>query len=168
MSEIFEVVIFTASLSQYAIPLIKRLDKHSHNFDQLYREHCTFHKGMYFVKDLTKLGRDMKDVIIIDNSPSAYLFQPENAIAITSWYHTKTDRELYKLVPFLTNLAEVDDVRKYLSKSKSYSSPRFKPPGSPKSAKIHETPKTLNVSKSARTLFKNGDNSPVSGSPFIL
>jgi hypothetical protein len=151
MSELYEVVIFTASLSQYARPLVNRLDKLSQNIPQLYREHCTFHNGMYFVKDLSKLGRDMKDVIIIDNSPSAYLFQPENAIPIVSWYQNKSDKELSKLIPFLTNLAKVDDVRKFLSSPKAYCQTPVSQ--STKASSKIETPKAMKVSKSTRILF---------------
>lgn len=39
---------------------------------KLFREHCTFMNNA-FVKDLTRLGRSMKDVIILDNSPIAYM-----------------------------------------------------------------------------------------------
>ena len=56
----------------------------------LFREHCTFYNGI-FVKDMTQLGRNLKDAIIIDNSPSSYLFQPENALPILSWYDDKDD-----------------------------------------------------------------------------
>jgi RNA polymerase II subunit A small phosphatase-like protein len=50
-----------------------------------------------FVKDLSKLGRQMTDVIIVDNSPIAYMLQPENALPIISWYEDMTDRELPRL-----------------------------------------------------------------------
>jgi len=52
---------------------------------KLFREHCTFYNNAY-VKDLSRLGRPLKDTIIVDNSPVAYLFQPENAMPIPSWY----------------------------------------------------------------------------------
>ena len=65
----YEVVIYTASLSKYASPLIDKLDSLNTGFLKLFREHCTFFNGM-FVKDLTKLGRSMKDLIIIDVSPA--------------------------------------------------------------------------------------------------
>ena len=84
---------FTASLSKYAEPLYSKLDKNKVTTALLFREHCSFYNGI-FVKDLAKLGRSLNDVIIIDNSPSSYLFQPENALPCTSWYDNKKDREL--------------------------------------------------------------------------
>jgi len=69
----FEIAIYTASLSKYAEPLMKILDSGELCDYKLFREHCTFFNGI-FVKDMTQLGRHMKDIIIIDNSPSAYLF----------------------------------------------------------------------------------------------
>jgi RNA polymerase II subunit A small phosphatase-like protein len=65
MSKVYEVVIFTASLSPYANPLIDQLDKQRHASCRLFREHCTHVNGMY-VKDMKRLGRDLKDIIIID------------------------------------------------------------------------------------------------------
>lgn len=67
MAKHYEVVIFTASLSPYANPLIDQLDfKRTVNY-RLFREHCTSVNGM-FIKDMKKLGRDLKDVIIVDVS----------------------------------------------------------------------------------------------------
>ena len=61
------------------------------------------------------VGRDLKDVIIIDNSPTSYLFQPENALATKSWYDDYSDRELFDFIPLLTHLSKVHDVRPLLS-----------------------------------------------------
>jgi carboxy-terminal domain RNA polymerase II polypeptide A small phosphatase len=80
---------------------------------RLFREHCTFVNNA-FVKDLTRLGRQMNDVIIVDNSPIAYMFQPENALPILSWYDNPSDRELFRFVAVLERLAYEDDVRKVL------------------------------------------------------
>jgi carboxy-terminal domain RNA polymerase II polypeptide A small phosphatase len=106
---------FTASLSKYAQPLYSKLDRALVTATLLYREHCTMYNGL-FVKDMARLGRPMTDVIIIDNSPSSYLFQPENSLPCTSWYDDPTDRELNELVPILEKLAIVKDVRPYLTK----------------------------------------------------
>ena len=118
LSHHYEVVIFTASLSKYADPLVKILDPEgawcSHI---LFREHCTYLEDQEsYVKDMALLGRDLKDIIILDNSPTSYLFQPENALASRSWYDDFTDRELYDFIPLLANLSKVDDVRPFLSR----------------------------------------------------
>jgi RNA polymerase II subunit A small phosphatase-like protein len=73
MSNSYEIVMFTASLSKYAQPLYSKLDKQNVTATLLYREHCTFYNGL-FVKDMARLGRPLSDVIIIDNSPTSYLF----------------------------------------------------------------------------------------------
>ena len=74
MTKIYEVVIFTASLAKYAEPLMDRLDKTGYGYAKLFREHCTFYNGL-FVKDLSKLGRPLKDIIIIDVSASPSLLR---------------------------------------------------------------------------------------------
>ena len=60
------------------------------------------------------MGRPLTDVIIIDNSPMSFLFQPENALPCSSWYDDKSDRELGEFVPVLEKLAQVKDVRPYI------------------------------------------------------
>ena len=68
------------------------------------------------MKDLTRLGRAMTDVIIVDNSPIAFLFQPENAIPCTSWYDDMSDKELARIATILEKLAYEEDVRKIIRK----------------------------------------------------
>ena len=85
MGPLFEVVIFTASVAKYADPVLDLLDIHKVCHHRLFREACVCHRGNY-VKDLGKIGRPLKDIIIIDNSPASYLFNPENAVPIDSWY----------------------------------------------------------------------------------
>lgn len=109
----YELVVFTASLSKYADPLVDILDPGKMCSYKLFREHCTFYNNA-FVKDLTRLGRSMKDVIILDNSPVAYMFQPENAMPILSWYDNPADRELPRIALLLERLAYEDDVRKII------------------------------------------------------
>jgi Dullard-like phosphatase family protein len=115
MSKIFEVVIFTASISNYAFPLIRNLDKKKINFPILSRRQCTLLNGCYY-KDLSRLGRKMNNVIMLDNSPEAYAWQKENGIPIISWFDDVYDSELKRLVPILERLAQVDDVREYIPK----------------------------------------------------
>jgi len=79
MGELFECVLFTASLAKYADPVADLLDKWDVFRSRLFRESCVFHKGNY-VKDLSKLGRELHQIIIVDNSPASYIFHPENAV----------------------------------------------------------------------------------------
>lgn len=37
---------------------------------------------LLFTQDLSKLGRDLKKVLIVDNSPASYSFHPENAVSV--------------------------------------------------------------------------------------
>ncbi|KAH7339592.1 HAD-like domain-containing protein [Rhizoctonia solani] len=110
MGELYEIVIFTASLSKYADPVLDKLDIHKVVSHRLFRESCYNHKGNY-VKDLSQLGRPLTDTIILDNSPASYIFHPNNAVPVSSWFNDPHDTELTDLCPFLTDLRVVDDVR---------------------------------------------------------
>lgn len=46
----------------------------------------------------------------------SYLYQPDNALPIKSWFQDSQDRELLELIPVLEYLADLDDVTKTLSK----------------------------------------------------
>ena len=113
MSKYFEIVIFTASLSKYANPLLDIIDPKKVCSYRLYRDHCTLINGI-FVKELKRLNRNIKDIIIIDNSPTSYAFNPQNGIPIKSWFEDKNDNELEKLEPFLKFLSKVDDIKLYI------------------------------------------------------
>ncbi|PWN45356.1 NLI interacting factor [Ceraceosorus guamensis] len=113
MGEIYEVVVFTASLAKYADPVLDILDIHRVVRHRLFRESCYNHKGNY-VKDLSQLGRDIGESIIIDNSPASYIFHPKNAVPISSWFNDPHDTELTDLCPFLADLSDVYDVRTVL------------------------------------------------------
>ena len=115
MSKLYEIVIFTASISKYAGPLLDILDKEKFCSFRLFREHCTLINSS-FVKDLKKLGRDLKNIIIVDNSPLAYLLNSDNGLPILTWFDDKYDQELYKITPILEFLSEVPDVREYINK----------------------------------------------------
>lgn len=114
MAALYEVVVFTASLDKYADPLLNQIDSQSLISGRLFRESCSLHNGCY-VKDLSRLGRDLKHVLILDvscmqNSPNSYELQPNNAIPISSWFDDPEDKELFRIIPVLEQLASVEDV----------------------------------------------------------
>ncbi|KAE8210772.1 hypothetical protein CF327_g5385 [Tilletia walkeri] len=113
MGELYEVVVFTASLSKYADPVLDMLDIHRVVRHRLFRESCFNHKGNY-VKDLSQLGRPIGETLILDNSPASYIFHPNNAVPISSWFNDPHDTELVDLCEFLRDLSVVDDVRTVL------------------------------------------------------
>ena len=115
MCKLYEIVIFTASVEDYAKPLIDLIDIKKVCSYKLYRDQCTCEK-LIFIKDLKKLGRDLKDVIIIDNSPNAYSWNKENGIPISTWIEDENDRELFDLVQILEFLSNVEDVRVFIPK----------------------------------------------------
>ncbi|CZT24872.1 related to plasma membrane phosphatase required for sodium stress response [Ramularia collo-cygni] len=111
VGELYEVVVFTASVSKYGDPLLDQLDIHHVVHHRLFRESCYNHQGNY-VKDLSQVGRDLKETIIIDNSPTSYIFHPQHAVPISSWFSDAHDNELLDLIPVLEDLASshVQDV----------------------------------------------------------
>ena len=92
-SPLFEIVIFTASLSKYADPLLDQLDPGRQLLGEyrLFREHCSHTNGAY-VKDLSLLGRPLNKICIIDNSPVAYLFQSQYVFARMTFSVTHKER----------------------------------------------------------------------------
>lgn len=68
-----------------------------------------------YVKDLSVLkGRQLKNLVLVDNAAYSYALQLDNGIPIVPFYNNKKDCELRELTSFLLPLAEVDDVRPVL------------------------------------------------------
>ena len=115
VANLFELVIFTASIPQYALQVIDIIDVDKNIKYKLTREHCVFLNGIY-IKELKKLNRDLKDLIILDNSPLAYSFDNDNGLPIKAWFDDKNDNELDKIYNVLEFLSKVKDVRNYIKK----------------------------------------------------
>lgn len=110
MGQIYEIVIYTASLGKYANPLLDALDIHKVINARLFRESCVYSEGHY-VKDLSLLNRDISQCIIVDNSPFSYKFHPDYAIDCGSFIDDPSDVEMWMIADFLESLNSVDDVR---------------------------------------------------------
>lgn len=136
----YNLVVFTASVQEYADPVIDWLESERKFFSaRYYRQHCTFRQGA-FIKDLSSVEPDLSKVIILDNSPLSYMFHqgktlacsrdaffsflflpqysdipPDNAIPIQGWISDPTDNDLLHLIPLLEGLQYVSDVRAFLA-----------------------------------------------------
>jgi Dullard-like phosphatase family protein len=110
VSKYFDIIIFTASIPQYASALLDELDKDNRFKGRFFRQHCINNNGFY-LKDIKQIGKDLKDIIIIDNNPASYAINEDNGLPILTWYDNLNDNELNKLLPLLKYLANVNDVR---------------------------------------------------------
>ena len=115
MGKYFEIVIFTAAAEDYADLVLKELDKKNNISYRLYRKH-TEQKNGVFLKDLSKLGRDITKVCIIDNNSENFDLQPENGLHISSFLGEQNDTELFLLSKDLLMIINDDkeDIRNRL------------------------------------------------------
>lgn len=115
VSKWFNVVVFTASVQEYADPVIDWLEQEQRFFTKrYYRQHCT-KRGNGYVKDITCVDKDLSKLMIIDNSPVSYMFHENNAIGIEGWINDPTDIDLLCLLPVLNALRYTIDVRHAIS-----------------------------------------------------
>lgn len=84
---------------------------------RLGRESTLLKNGKY-IKDLSYMNRDIKDIIYLDFSDKSVEFHQDNCIILPHWQGNPDDRELYDIMPFLENVAgqHGSDVRQEIKK----------------------------------------------------
>ena len=122
IKEFYEIVIFTIGTREYANIILDLIEKKNNTkyFDgRLYREHAT-KIGNKYIKDLSKIGRDISKTLIVDNNPHSFKFQHENGILISSYFGEKNnDKALVELQKLLIKIyKEKGDVRESIEKHK--------------------------------------------------
>ena len=112
MNKYYELVIFTAGVQSYADWAIDQISCSDLIAHRLYRQHALPCREFY-IKDLSRIGREIQYTIIVDNIAENFLLQPENGICIKSWYEDESDTALMQLAPLLLSIVEqnVKDVR---------------------------------------------------------
>merc|ERR1719445_1931735 len=114
VSKWYEIIVFTASQQCYADTLLDKLDPTGTRIQHhVFRESCAYYMDN-FLKPLGILNRDKKNVFIIDNSPQCFTFELDNGIPCTSWFECPKDNELMRLIPYLRDLKDKDDVRPFI------------------------------------------------------
>ena len=118
ISDYFEIIIFSEAEKNYVDLIINSIEENGNYFDYiLYREH-TIIQNEEFIKDLSKLGRKLSRIIIVDNMPQNFRLQPENGIYIKPfWGEDNDDDVLFSLSKILSKIAyEGGDLRDGLKK----------------------------------------------------
>lgn len=111
----YTLVIFTASMQEYADPVIDWLDAGRGILQRrLFRESCTQLPNGSYTKDLSIVEDDLARVCLIDNSPVCYNINEANGIPIEGWTHDPHDEALLDLLPVLDSLRFTSDVRHVL------------------------------------------------------
>ena len=116
----YELIIFTAATQDYADLLIDAVEENKIYFEhRLYRQHTVI-IGNDFVKDLSRVGRPLDKIIIVDNMPQNFRLQKENGINIKAfWGEEAYDTALVDLGNILVNIAkDGGDVRNGIKKYK--------------------------------------------------
>mmetsp|Transcript_11189 Transcript_11189/g.30094 ORF Transcript_11189/g.30094 Transcript_11189/m.30094 type:complete len:369 (+) Transcript_11189:75-1181(+) len=112
MSSFYEIVVFTSGLNTYADPILDKLDPNGYVMHRLYRDSTKYEDGVH-VFDLSKLNRDLENVVLVDSHVEHAKYQPDNLLLVPAWKADPRDRTLLDLIPLLESLVRDDtkDVR---------------------------------------------------------
>jgi Dullard-like phosphatase family protein len=110
----YDVFIYTAGTCEYARAVLNAWLPDWPRTRLLTRSSCAFIGGVY-AKDLKRIKRSMADVVLVDNSQSSFLFQPENGILVTTWRGGSDGELIGRVLPLLERCASAADVRPVIS-----------------------------------------------------
>jgi len=118
VSQAFEVVLFTAACQEYADQILNAMDPENRYFDfRLYRDSClectpnpSNPDAKIYIKDLSVLGRDLRDVILVDNSLLCFAYQLDNGIVCNPFKGQSDDKELIAILDVLGIIRKSPDV----------------------------------------------------------
>lgn len=113
MAQYYEIVLYSPSIDGVAIPVVESLDKEGCIRHRLFRDATHYHAGVH-VKDLSRLNRNVKRMVVVDDDPAEVQFNPENLIRVKPYEDPtdRTDDTLARITPFLIEIARenVQDV----------------------------------------------------------
>ena len=125
MKPLFELVIFSSGTPDYVDPIVKMIEKDEKFFDYiLYRQHITTDENGDNIKNLNLIGRDLKNVIIIDDISKYFKLQKGNGICIKPFCgNILSDRKTLKTLNKVLQQIRIDadktrDIRISLDKYK--------------------------------------------------
>ena len=82
VKQYYEIISFSKLSKNYSTTIIQQIEENRKLFDyNFYREHCSL-VGRKFVKDISRIGRDMKKIIMVDDLPENLNVHIDNGILI--------------------------------------------------------------------------------------
>ena len=96
---------------------------------KLFREHTFIDNSQNYIKDLSKIGRNLENILIIDNTKENFIFQPENGILISSFIIDNNslnikqkDKCLLELKNLLLKIVkkDINDLREEIKKNQEF------------------------------------------------
>ena len=125
MKSLYELVIFSFGTLEYVDSVIKIIEKNEKFFEHvLYRQHATVNNGEY-IKDLSLLGRSLKNILIVDDICQVFKLQEKNGICIKAFYgDIVSDRNTLKILGKILEKIRFDadedgDIRKSLERQRN-------------------------------------------------
>jgi len=111
----YEIVLFTSGVFAFVEPFAYSIDPQGCVTHRLFRDSTTYTQDGERVKDLSRLNRDLRNVIAVDDDPREVQWQPQNLISIRPFNDARQqdDNQLLRLIPVLEDmvLRDVPDVR---------------------------------------------------------
>lgn len=110
----YELVVFTAGIGEYGRAIVSQIDRDGRIAHVLHRRHCTplEHSGgeaSLYVKDLSRLGRDLRRTIIVDDREYSFLFNFANGQFIPPFTGDSGDSALLRLREYLLECLKLPD-----------------------------------------------------------
>ena len=81
------------------------LDPNQRILQGAFGHESTLLKDGRYIKDLSYMNRDPKNIVCIDFDPEKFYYHQDNVLKIDEWDGDQTDRQLLDIIPFLAHLA---------------------------------------------------------------
>ena len=124
MKSIYELIIFSENTQEYVLPIIDLIQKKEKYFDYVIcKPFISYDSDGHEIKDISLLGRDLKNIIVIDNIKQYYRSK-ENLICIKSFFgDINNDKKTLKLLGSVLKEIKIDsektgDIRTSISQLK--------------------------------------------------
>lgn len=108
----YEIIIFSSLPKKEVNNIIEKAEI-SNYIDFILSKENYKEKDGILIKDIKRIGRNINEIVLIDDNLLQCEYNKDNSIPIQKWKKDKTDIELFKLIPLLDYLSK-NDIRETL------------------------------------------------------